>query len=287
MLGCAIAATVMLALLGATWALLPRLAPEWTLAHAPWRSLRARAALQRWAPDGEPLARTAPPWARLPDFDPLATDQRLAATEGDALGVLAVAAADVRRPGAAFIAVLLLNERARWQDRDPRIADALAAAARGPHPGLRMQALFGLAGIGDARGMPPLIGLAEAGTAGERRDAIRALGSWGDPWLLLWGPITFALTYAPGEHGAPSAVPVLLRCLTDDDRSIRAAALSALARIGDPATAPALAAAIDRDRPSDEQLDLLAQWSDPGLRAALRRHGVVLPPADRPPTLEP
>ena len=206
--------------------------------------------------------------------DPVAMVRIQAATS---LSVLVI-------PRALPVLITLLQD----PDREVRAAAAFAAAKLGARQSLpilleilrdgprdaRRQAAISLRLVGDAAAVPALMdALADRGRS-VQEEAAATLGHLGDPRAVpaLMNALTAAnimaeerralredLFTALGTLGDRQAVPAIIRGLDDYDKNVRAAAISALARLGGPEAEDALIGLVDRDMYDDRAVSAVRQ----------------------------
>lgn len=164
---------------------------------------------------------------------------RLAAAE-----CLARYAAEMRRPTVSGAAPLPLP--AAYQEAVP----ALVSALKDADAGVRLQAVYALGHLGDARAVAPLAAVLKGPDAPVRRGAAAALGEIGD--ARAREPLAAALRDADPEVrwmaasslgllGDARAVPALVAATKDAEFVVRAAAVQALGLLGGKPATEALA----------------------------------------------
>ena len=124
------------------------------------------------------------------------------------------------------------------QARNLMAGDELVKALHDPSPRIRRQAAVGLARLGDASAVEALIHQLEFHPDLVEEEMVDALGSLGGaeavPWLsklLINDPRTLvrrAAALALGKTGDESAIPPLIKAVTQGDADIRRAALRSL-----------------------------------------------------------
>lgn len=215
--------------------------------------------------------------------DPVAMVRIQAATS---LSVLVV-------PGALPVLIPLLQD----PDREVRAAAAFTAAKLGARQSLpillevlrdgprdaRRQAAISLRLVGDAEAVPALMDALADRSRSVQAEAAATLGHLGDPRAVpaLMNALTAAnimaeerralredLFTALGTLGDRQAVPAIIRGLRDYDKNVRAAAISALTRLGGPEAEDALIDLVDRnmyrDRPGNDVRQIISELGSMG-----------------------
>ena len=179
-------------------------------------------------------------------------------------------------PAALPVLIPLLQD----PNREVRDAAAFAAAKLGARQSLpilleilrdgprdaRRQAAASLRLVGDAEAVPALMDALSDRSRSVQEEAAATLGHLGDPRAVssLMNALTVtnimaeerrslreALFTALGALGDRQAVPAIIRGLDDYDKNVRAAAISALARLGGYEAEDALIGLVDRDMYDD------------------------------------
>ena len=179
-------------------------------------------------------------------------------------------------PTALPVLISLLQD----PDREVRTVAAFAAAKLGSPQSLpvlleilrdgprdaRRQAAASLRLLGDAQAVPTLMDALADRSKSVQEEAVVTLGHLGDAQAVpaLVNALTATnimaeerrslredLFTALGDLGDRQAVPALIRGLEDYDKNVRAAAISALARLGGPEAEDALVGLVDRDMYDD------------------------------------
>ena len=180
-------------------------------------------------------------------------------------------------PAALPVLITLLQD----PDREVRAAAAFAAAKLGARQSLpillellrdgswdaRRQAAASLRLVGDAEAVPALVDALADRNRSVQEEAAATLGHLGDPRAVpsLMNALTATnimaeerralredLFAALGELGDRQAVPAIIRGLRDYEKNVRAAAISALARLGGTEAEDALIGLVERSIFGDE-----------------------------------
>ena len=189
-------------------------------------------------------------------------------------------------PAALPVLIPLLQD----PDREVRAAAAFAAAKLGAGQSLpvlleilrdgewdaRRQAAASLRLVGDAEAVPALMDALADRNRSVQVEAAAALGHLGDPQAVpaLMNALTAtnimaeerralreSLFTALGQLGDRQAVPAIIRGLRDYETNVRAAAISALARLGGPEAEDALIGLVERSILGDEDGNVFWQVS--------------------------
>ena len=187
-------------------------------------------------------------------------------------------------PAALPVLIPLLQD----PDREVRDAAAFAAAKLGARQSMpilleilrdglwdaRRQAAASLRLVGDAEAVPALVDALADRSRLVQEEAAATLGRLGDPRAVpaLMNALTVTnimaeerralredLFTALGALGDRQAVPVIIRGLRDYEKNVRAAAISALARLGGPEAEDALIDLVDRDMYDDSAVSAVRQ----------------------------
>lgn len=189
-----------------------------------------------------------------------------------------------RRWQAAFELSKVIQAKKDPALRDPQFVDELLTLfddARKDDPRVRRYLALALGRLGDARAVPGLVRCVE--TTGPDTDpetliyAIWALGAIGDPQAVPQlvrlaqaedAGLRKAAVHALGAIPSPEVKPSLIAALQDTVKDVRWNAALALARRGDAAAAPVIAAMLDRSE-LERAEDLSAEQREDALLAAV------------------